>query len=77
MTDHTTAVISENTKMCQTCSNGDPTSTEPFTDNSHSTFTGRALAVIRPTGPGDIRAIVTDDTGLRAEVTVTAEKIGK
>lgn len=52
---------------------GDPASTEPFTDDSHPTFNGRALAVIRPSGPGEIRIIVTDDTGLRAEVTVTAE----
>ena len=49
-------------------------STESFTDDNHPTFHGRALAVIRPTGPGEIRAIVTDDTGLRTEVTVTAEK---
>ncbi|MGC7101777.1 glycoside hydrolase family 2 TIM barrel-domain containing protein [Amycolatopsis lurida] len=52
----------------------DPTSTEPFTGNSHPTFNGHALAVIRPTGPGEIRVVVTDDTGSRAEVTVTAEK---
>ncbi|MDX3191715.1 DUF4982 domain-containing protein [Streptomyces sp. MN03-5084-2B] len=56
---------------------GDPTGTEPFTDDSHPTFTGCALAVIRPTGPGEIRIVVTDDTGLRAEVTVTAEKSEK
>ena len=53
---------------------GDPASTEPFTDDSHPTFNGRALAVIRPTGPGEIRIVITDDTGLRAEVVVTAEK---
>ncbi len=53
---------------------GDPASTEPFTDDSHPTFNGRALAVVRPTEPGEIRIIVTDDIGLRAEVVVTAEK---
>jgi beta-galactosidase len=55
---------------------GDPRNTEPFTDTTHPTFDGRALAVVRPTGPGEIHVVVTDDTGLSAEVLVTAEKTG-
>ncbi|HET6711285.1 DUF4982 domain-containing protein [Amycolatopsis sp.] len=70
-------VAIEGPGLLQGLGSADPASTEPFTDDNHPTFTGRALAVIRPTGPGEIRALVTDDTGLRAEVTVTAEKSGK
>ena len=32
-----------------------PASPEPYHQQTHRTFDGRALAVIRPTGPGDIR----------------------
>ena len=56
---------------------GDPRNAEPFTDATHPTFDGRALAVIRPTGPGEIRVRVTDDTGLSTDVLVVAEKTGE
>ncbi|RSM44247.1 glycoside hydrolase family 2 [Amycolatopsis balhimycina DSM 5908] len=67
-------VTVEGPGLLQGLGSGDPASTEPFTDDNHPTFNGCALAVIRPTGPGEIRIVVTDDTGLRAEVVVTAEK---
>ncbi|PRX99763.1 glycoside hydrolase family 2 TIM barrel-domain containing protein [Allonocardiopsis opalescens] len=53
---------------------GDPRTTEPFTGTAHRTYDGRALAVVRPTGPGEIRVTVTDDTGLSTEALVVAEK---
>jgi len=37
----------------------DPKSTSPFTGTTCPTFDGRALAVIRPTGPGRIDVTVT------------------
>lgn len=75
--DRRVRVTVEGPGRLQGLGSGDPTSTESFTDDSHPTFNGHALAVIRPTGPGEIRIIVTDDTGLRTETTVTAEKIEK
>ncbi|WP_329791897.1 glycoside hydrolase family 2 TIM barrel-domain containing protein [Lentzea sp. DG1S-22] len=60
--------------VLQGLGSGNPQNTEPFTAAAHSTFCGRVLAVIRPTGPGDIRVSVAADPGLTAEVLVTAEK---
>ncbi len=37
---------------------GNPCSSEPFTEPTHSTYEGRALAVVRPTGPGSIAVSV-------------------
>jgi beta-galactosidase len=39
----------------------DPRTTDPLTGPSCSTFAGRALAVIRPTGPGDIAVRISSD----------------
>lgn len=50
----------------------DPRSTESFTASGRTTFDGRALAVIRPTGVGEITVSVTAD-GLDGEqIIVTA-----
>jgi beta-galactosidase len=48
-----------------------PDNTERFDAGAHTTFDGRALAIVRPTGPGAITVIVTSDD-LR-DVTVTLE----
>ena len=37
---------------------GNPCTSEPFTEPTHSTYEGRALAVVRPTGPGSIAVSV-------------------
>jgi beta-galactosidase len=41
--------------------NGNPVTEEPFTGVEHTTFNGRALAVIRPTGPGEILVTLEAD----------------
>ncbi len=38
---------------------GNPCTSEPFTGSTHSTYQGRALAVVRPTGPGSIAVSVS------------------
>ncbi len=38
---------------------GNPCTSEPFTGPTHSTYQGRALAVVRPTGPGSIAVSVS------------------
>ncbi len=48
-----------------------PCTEESFVDDRHTTFDGRALAVVRPTGPGVITVRVTAGA-LTAEVTVRA-----
>ena len=40
--------------MLQGLGSGNPCTEETFTADLHDTFDGRALAVIRPTGPGTI-----------------------
>jgi beta-galactosidase len=40
---------------------GNPVTEEPFTGVEHTTFNGRALAVIRPTGPGEILVTLEAD----------------
>ena len=46
-----------------------PATTESFADASHTTFRGRALAIVRPTGAGPIT--VTVSSGTHGEATVT------
>jgi beta-galactosidase len=50
-----------------------PATEESYLASRHRTFDGRALAVIRPTGAGEIRVTVTADGLAPAEVTVRAE----
>jgi beta-galactosidase len=49
-----------------------PSTEESFTDPSWKTFDGRALAIVRPTGPGEITAIVTTDSQEETIVRMTA-----
>jgi hypothetical protein len=48
-----------------------PATEESYLDDVHSTFDGRALAVVRPTGPGTIT--VTASAPGCADVTVTVQ----
>ena len=60
--------------LLQGFASADPTALEPYPTNTCTTYNGRALAVIRPTGPGLIEvAVIADDlaTGTCA-VTVVA-----
>ncbi|MEU6917368.1 glycoside hydrolase family 2 TIM barrel-domain containing protein [Streptomyces olindensis] len=76
-TDRRVEVSVDGPGVLQGLGSGDPRNTEPFTDNTHPTFGGRALAVVRPTGTGEIRVKVTADTGQCAEALVTAEKTSR
>lgn len=58
--------------LLQGFGSGDPATTESYVDPRHSTFDGRALAAIRPLGPGEIRVTVTDDSGSSDAVVLTA-----
>ncbi|QFU92549.1 glycoside hydrolase family 2 TIM barrel-domain containing protein [Amycolatopsis sp. YIM 10] len=75
-TDRRIEVAIDGPGVLQGLGSGNPKNTESFTGDTHSTFDGRALAVVRPTGAGEIRVKVLDDTGLSTEVLVTARKDG-
>ncbi|MFF1571400.1 glycoside hydrolase family 2 TIM barrel-domain containing protein [Leifsonia sp. NPDC058292] len=51
-----------------------PASEESFLASSCTTFDGRALAIIRPTGPGEIQVTVTSDEMRPSVVHLTAER---
>ncbi|WP_314507447.1 glycoside hydrolase family 2 TIM barrel-domain containing protein [uncultured Microbacterium sp.] len=50
-----------------------PATEDDYTASVTRAYLGRALAVVRPTGPGEIRVVVETSTGLRAETVVTAQ----
>lgn len=50
----------------------DPKDEEPFVAASHSTYDGRALAIVRPTGLGDIIVTISSDDGMLIAVTLNA-----
>ena len=49
-----------------------PSTEESFVEATHDTFHGRALAVVRPTGPGTITVTVTSDGLADQRVTIEA-----
>jgi beta-galactosidase len=51
---------------------GRPCTEEGYQAGIHTTFDGRALAVIRATGPGDLTLEVSSADGLSAAITLTA-----
>ncbi len=51
---------------------GRPCTDEGYQAGAHTTFDGRALAVVRATGPGEITLAISSHDGLRATVTLTA-----
>ncbi|MQY30949.1 glycoside hydrolase family 2 TIM barrel-domain containing protein [Nocardia aurantia] len=53
-----------------------PDETAGFGGDAHDTFEGRLLAIVRPTGPGDIRVRATGTTSGTVVVTVTAVSPG-
>jgi len=58
--------------VLQGLASANPCTEEPFTDAQHTTFDGRALAVIRPTGAGEITVTATADGFEPSSVTITA-----
>ncbi|SMD27277.1 glycoside hydrolase family 2 TIM barrel-domain containing protein [Kibdelosporangium aridum] len=73
-TDRRITVAVNGPGILQGLGSADPTNEETFTGHGHRTFNGRALAVIRPTGPGEIHVTITDDTNLTTDVVVIAEQ---
>jgi beta-galactosidase len=57
----TVTVRIEGPGTLQALASARPSTEESFTDPSWRTFDGRALAIVRPTGPGEITAIVTSE----------------
>lgn len=66
--DTTVTVEVEGAGVLQALSSGRPDSAEPFHSSSCTTFDGRALAIVRPTGAGEITVTVAAE-GLRTVVT--------
>jgi len=57
----------------QALGSGAPSTAEPFTSDTHTTFDGRALAVIRPTGRGTITVVVSAEGCASSSVELTVE----
>ena len=53
----------------------DPRTEEPFGGTQCTTFDGRALAIVRPTRPGDIEIRVSADGYEPVTATVTATEV--
>ena len=51
-----------------------PATEDDYTASTTAAYLGRALAVVRPTGPGEIRVVATTSTGLTGEAVITAEQ---
>jgi beta-galactosidase len=59
--------------VLQALGSGRPATTERYDTGRHTTFDGRALAVVRPTGPGTIRVVACGPDLEDAIVTIRAE----
>jgi beta-galactosidase len=59
--DRRVGLALEGPGILQALGSADPATEEGFGDTTCTTFDGRALAVIRPTGPGQIVVTVTAD----------------
>jgi beta-galactosidase len=70
--ERTVTVAVEGPGILQGLASANPCTEEPFTDAEHTTFDGRALAVVRPTGPGTITVTAKADGLDPATVTITA-----
>ena len=57
--DQEVAIVVTGPAVLQGFGSGNPRTAESFTDRTHTTFDGRALAVIRPTGPGRISVVAS------------------
>jgi beta-galactosidase len=59
--DRTVTFTIDGPGVLQAVGSGNPSTTETFSADSHRTFDGRALAIIRPTGDGAITVTATAD----------------
>jgi len=58
--------------VLQAFGSGSPVTTESFDSSTHTTFDGRALAILRPTGAGEITVTADTDGCTSSSVTLTA-----
>ena len=58
--------------VLQALGSGSPVTTESFDSSTHTTFDGRALAILRPTGAGEITVTADTDGCTSSSVTLTA-----
>jgi beta-galactosidase len=70
--DRTVTVEVVGPGVLQGLGSADPCTEESFLGTSHRTYAGRALAAVRPTGPGEIAVTVTADGCDPVAVAVTA-----
>ena len=59
--------------IIQAFASADPRSTEPYPEATCTTYDGRAVGVVRPTGPGDITVTFVADGFEPASCSVRAE----
>lgn len=57
--------------VLQALGSGNPVSADRFDSSTHSTFDGRAVAIVRPTGDGEITVTATADGCAPVELTLT------
>ena len=58
--------------MLQAFGSGNPVTTETFNSATHTTFDGRALAIVRPAGAGEITVTATAEGCAPVIVTLKA-----
>ena len=70
--DRAVAVAIDGPAVLQGFGSGNPRTEETFGSPTHDTFNGRALAVVRPTGPGTITVTVSTQDADDRSVTIEA-----
>ncbi|WP_249522556.1 glycoside hydrolase family 2 TIM barrel-domain containing protein [Modestobacter marinus] len=70
--DRVVTVVVEGPAVLAGFGSAAPSTTESYLDDVHTTFDGRALAVVRPTGPGTITLTATAEGCAPVAVTVQA-----
>lgn len=70
--DQSVSVRVDGPAVLQALGSGSPSTDEAFSTDAHRTFNGRALAIVRPTGSGDITITVSTEGADPASVTLTA-----
>ncbi|WP_435110437.1 glycoside hydrolase family 2 TIM barrel-domain containing protein [Nocardiopsis synnemataformans] len=70
--ERTVSVTVDGPGVLQALGSANPVTEEGFTDGKHLTFGGRALAVVRPTGPGTITVTARCEDCEPVTVTLTA-----
>ncbi|KQQ94218.1 glycoside hydrolase [Leifsonia sp. Leaf325] len=70
--DRLVTVTVDGPATLQALGSGNPVTTEPFYSSAHTTFEGRALAIVRPTGAGEITVTAIADGCEPAVTTLSA-----